>query len=218
MKLEWDKSGERLYETGIDRGVLYTMSKGKYTKGVPWNGLTAVNENPSGGEPTKLWANNNNYITLLSAEEYGFTIEAYTYPEEFEACDGSVEIAEGVTIAQQTRERFGFSYRTLIGNDEKGTDHGYKIHLVYGCLASPSEKNRSSVNDSPEVNPFSWAVNTTPIAVKGHKPTSVLTIDSTVVSPEKLAKIEAKLYGDSSSGEPSLPTPDEILTILNANG
>lgn len=218
MKLEWDKSGERLYETGVDRGVLYVMSKGKYQKGVAWNGLTAVNENPTGGEPTKLWANNGNYVTLLSSEEYGLTIEAYTYPEEFEACDGSVAIAEGVTIAQQKRASFGFAYRTLIGNDEDGTDYGYKIHLVYDCLASPSDKNRSTVNDSPDVNPFSWNVNTTPIAVKGYKPTSVLTIDSTVVASEKLAKIEEKLYGDTSSGEPTLPTPDEILTILNADG
>lgn len=216
MKLTWDKTGERLYETGVDRGVLYPYSEGKYGNGVAWYGLTAVNETPSGGEPTKFWANNGKYATLLSAEEFGLTIEAYTYPEEFEACDGSAELSDGVTIGQQDRSTFGFAYRTLIGNDTDGTAHGYKLHLVYGCLASPADKNRSTVNDSPNVDPFSWEVTTTPVEVSGHNPTSMLTIDSTKVAPEKLVKIETKLYGDASN-EPILMLPDEIVTLLTTD-
>ncbi|MDO5538994.1 MAG: hypothetical protein Q4F83_02815, partial [Eubacteriales bacterium] len=212
-KLAWDKTGERLYETGVDRGVLYPFLEGAYAAGVAWNGLTAVNESPSGAEPTALWANNNKYVTLMSAEELGLTIEAYTYPEEFEPCDGSAELSEGVTIGQQDREHFGFSYRSLIGNDESGNNHGYKIHLVYDCLASPTEKNRSSVNDSPDVSPFSWEVSTTPVPVEGHKSTAMLTIDSTKIPAAKLATIEEKLYGTAAS-EPTLPLPDEIIELL----
>ncbi len=213
MKLAWDKTGERLYETGVDRGVLYPFLEGAYAAGVAWNGLTAVNESPSGAEPTALWANNNKYVTLMSAEELGLTIEAYTYPEEFEPCDGSAELSEGVTIGQQDRKHFGFSYRSLIGNDESGNNHGYKIHLVYDCLASPTEKNRSSVNDSPDVSPFSWEVSTTPVPVEGYKSTSMLTIDSTKIPAVKLAAIEEKLYGTAAS-EPTLPLPDEIVELL----
>lgn len=217
MKIRWDEVGKREYETGVDRGVLYPIGEGgKYGNGVPWNGLTAVNEKPSGAEPTVLWANNSKYAVLLSAEEFKMSIEAYTYPKEFEACDGSAELAAGVNVEQQDRSSFGFSYRTLIGNDENGTSHGYKLHLVYGCFASPSEKSRSTVNDSPDVNPFSWEVSTTPVDVPNLKPTSHLTIDSTTIAKEKLEKIEAMLYGDGS-GEPTLPTPDEILTIMNAD-
>lgn len=215
MKLTWDKTGERIYETGVDRGVLYPMENGAYTAGVAWNGLTAVTESPSGAEPTKLYANNGVYVTLLSAEEYGLTIEAYTYPDEFKKCDGSEEITEGVTIGQQTRSHFGFAYRSLIGNDEKGTDFGYKLHLVYNCLASPAEFAHNTVNDSPEDSPFSWEISTTPIEVEGYKATSVLTIDSTKVDKTKLASLETKLYG-SDSVEPTLPLPAEVLTLLKA--
>ena len=215
MRLAWDKTGERLYETGVDKGVLYPFSKesGKYAAGVAWNGLSAVNESPSGAEPTALYANNAKYVTLMSAEELGLTIEAYTYPKEFEVCDGSAELSEGVTIGQQDREHFGFSYRSLVGNDENGNNHGYKIHLVYDCLASPSEKNRSTVNDSPDVSPFSWEVSTTPVDVEGHKPSAMLTIDSTKIPAAKLKLIEDKLYGTASE-QPTLPLPDEILALL----
>lgn len=214
MRLEWDKTGERLYETGVDRGVLYPFAAGgTYGTGVPWNGLSAVNESPSGAEPTALYANNSKYVTLMSAEELGLTIEAYTYPEEFEPCDGSSEISEGVIIGQQDREHFGFGYRSLTGNDESGNNHGYKIHLVYDCLASPAEKNRSTVNDSPDVSPFSWSVSTTPVSVDGHKPTSMLTLDSTKIPAEKLAIIEEKLYG-TADAEPTLPLPNEIVELL----
>lgn len=214
MRLEWDKTGERLYETGVDRGVLYPFAAGgTYGTGVPWNGLSAVNESPSGAEPTALYANNSKYVTLMSAEELGLTIEAYTYPEEFEPCDGSSEISEGVIIGQQDREHFGFSYRSLIGNDESGNNHGYKLHLVYDCLASPAEKNRSTVNDSPDVSPFSWSVSTTPVSVDGYKPTSMLTLDSTKIPAEKLAIIEEKLYG-TADAEPTLPLPNEIVELL----
>lgn len=214
MRLEWDKIGERLYETGVDKSVLYPFSEsGKYASGVAWNGLSAVNESPSGGEPTPLYANNGKYVILMSAEELGLTIEAYTYPKEFEECDGSAEISDGVIIGQQDRKHFGFCYRTLIGNDQEGNNHGYKIHLVYDCVASPSDKTRSSVNDSPDVSPFSWSVSTTPIAVDGHKPSATLTIDSTVIPEDKLNKIEDKLYGTVSE-QPTLPSPSEILELL----
>ena len=219
-KLTWDKIGERLYETGTKKGVLYPASKDKqgatqYPKGVPWNGLTAVNETPSGAEPTALWANNKKYLTLMSAEELGLTIEAYTYPDEFEACDGSAELAEGVTIGQQDREHFGFCYRSLIGNDDVGTKHGYKIHLVYDCLASPTDKDRSTVNDSPDISPFSWEVTTSPVDVDDSKSTSMLTIDSTKIDPAKLKLIEDKLYG-TADAEPALLLPSELVTILES--
>lgn len=195
-RLEWDKSGERLYETGVDNGVLYPLaSNGKYSKAVAWNGLTAVNESPSGAEPTPLYADNIKYISLLSAEEYNATIEAYMYPREFEECDGSATIAKGVTIGQQSRRAFGFSYRTIIGNDVELNNHGYKLHLVYGAMASPSEKSHSTVNDSPEATTLSWEITTTPVQVTGYKPTATLDIDSTVVDADCLKNLEAVLYG-----------------------
>lgn len=213
--LTWDGSGERLYETGVDRGVLYVMSTGgTYGTGVAWNGLTGVTESPSGAEETALYADNIKYVSLYSAEEFGATIEAYTYPDEFEACNGSAELVDGVTIGQQTRKTFGFSYRTLIGNDTDGQNHGYKIHLVYGATASPSEKAYATVNDSPEAVTFSWEITTTPVNVTGMSPTASITIDSTKADPECLAALEAKLYGSEPSGTPTLPLPDEVKTIM----
>lgn len=213
-KLTWDDTGKRLYETGVDRGVLFPFSSaGGYANGVAWNGLSGVTESPSGAEATALYANNAKYATLMSTEELGLTIEAYTYPKEFEACDGSIEIADGVTIGQQDRTHFGFAYRTIVGNDQDGNAYGYKLHLVYDCLASPSEKSRSTVNDSPDVNPFSWEITTNPVAVEGYKSTAMITIDSTVVSTEKLKLIEDKLYGTASE-EPTLPTPSELITLI----
>lgn len=192
----WDKTGEKLYETGADHGVLYKPdAMGKYKNGVAWNGLISVNESPSGAESTPLYADNIKYVNLLSAEEYASTIEAYMSPKEFDECDGTATIGKGVTIGQQARKLFGFSYRTLIGNDVDGQDHGYKLHLVYGCQASPSEKNHQTVNDSPEAITLSWEVKTTPVNVTGYKPTAHLTIDSTEIDPEKLAIIEKRLYG-----------------------
>ena len=216
MKLVWDKTGERLYETGVDRGVVYPMAAGKYGTGVAWNGLTAVNESPSGAEATALYADNIKYLNLLSAEEFGASIEAYTYPEEFEACDGSAELAEGVTIGQQNRALFGLCYRTLLGNDEEGQDHGYKLHLIYNCLAAPSEKAYATINDSPEAITFSWEVSTTPVNVTGMKPTASLTIDSTKIDAAKLKMIEDKLYGTENE-EPTLLLPDEVAEIMKTN-
>lgn len=214
-KLTWDDTGKKIYETGVDRGVLYPVSTGStYGTGVPWNGLTAVNESPSGAESNPQYADNIKYLDLTSAEEFGFTIEAFTYPAEFEECDGSAELAEGVVIGQQTRKMFGFSYRSLVGNDTQGTDFGYKIHLVYGCKASPSEKSRSTVNDSAEAITFSWEVTTTPVNVTGHKPTSHLIVDTTIAADSKVQALETKLYGGGSSGTPSLPTPDEVYTMF----
>lgn len=213
-KLVWDKTGERLYETGVSHGVLYVQdSTGAYPAGVAWNGLTAVTESPSGAEATPLYADDIKYLELRSAEEFGATIEAYTYPTEFEACDGSAELAEGVTIGQQDRKTFGLCYRTIVGNDVKKNDLGYKLHLIYGATASPSEKGYQTVNDSPEAITFSWEVTTTPINVDGFKPTSSLTIDSTKVDKSKLDALEAKLYGDEST-EATLPTPDEVAAIF----
>lgn len=194
--VEWDATGEHLYETGIDRGMLYPINaSGAYTPGVAWNGLTAVTESPSGAEATKLYADNIKYLNLYSAEEFGATIEAYTYPKEFEACDGSADIATGVAIGQQSRKTFGLAYRTKIGNDVDGNDHGYKIHLIYGCMASPSEKAFQTINDSPEAITFSWEVSTTPVNVTGFKPTASITIDSTKVDADKLAAFEKTIYG-----------------------
>ena len=195
-KITWDATGDRLYETGIDKGVLYPINgEGKYTPGVAWNGLTGVTESPSGAEATALYADNIKYLSLYSAEEFGATIEAYTYPKEFESCDGSAELGEGVVIGQQTRKVFGLSYRTLIANDVDAQDHGYKLHLIYGCMASPSEKGYQSINDSPEAITFSWEVTTTPVNVAGFKPTASLIIDSTKIKEDKLKKIEDILYG-----------------------
>ena len=215
-KLVWDATGSREYETGVKNGVLYVQNgSGTYEKGVAWNGLISVTESPSGAEATPLYADDIKYLELFSTEEFGATIECYTYPEEFEACDGSAEIATGVVIGQQNRKSFGLCYRTTLGNDVKGNEYGYKLHLIYGCKAAPSEKAYSTINDSPEAITFSYEITTTPVAVTGHKPTASLVIDSTKVEPTKLAQIEAKLYGDASN-EASLPTPDEILEIVGA--
>lgn len=212
-KLVWDQTGERLYETGVDHGVLYPQEAGLYPKGVAWNGLTAVTESPSGAEATPLYADNIKYLNLMSAEEFGATIEAYTYPDEFAECDGSAALATGVYIGQQARKTFGMSYRTLLGNDVESNDHGYKLHLIYGALAAPSEKGYTTVNDSPEAITFSWEVTTTPVNVTGFKPTASVTIDSTKVDAEKLAALEAILYG-SESEEARLPLPDEVAQIM----
>ena len=215
-KLTWDNIGERLFETGVKQGVLYPIqSDGKYTKGVAWNGLTAVTESPSGAEATPLYADDIKYLNLLSNEEFGATIEAYTYPDEFAECDGSAELVTGVMIGQQKRKVFGLCYRTTIGNDVDGNDHGYKLHLIYGCLAAPSEKAYSTINDSPEAITFSWEVTTTPVNVEGFKPTSQITIDSTKADPTKLAALEAVLYG-STETEAKLPLPDEVATLMSA--
>ena len=213
-KLVWDESGKRVYETGVRNGVLYVQGEnGEYQKGVAWNGLTAVTESPSGAEPTALYADDIKYLELFSAEEFGATIEAYTYPEEFEACDGSASLGTGVTIGQQDRKAFGICYRTVVGNDVKGNEHGYKLHLVYGAKAKPSEKAYATVNDSPEAVTFSWEVTTTPVNVAGFKPTASVTIDSTKIQPDKLKAIEDKLYGTTSE-EPTLLLPDEIAQIV----
>lgn len=213
-KLVFDKTGERFYETGVSNGVLYVQDEsGGYPRGVAWNGLINVTESPSGAEATPLYADNIKYLQLISAEEFGATIEAYTYPDEFEACDGSVELSPGVTIGQQDRKPFGLCYKTIIGNDVKGNNLGYKLHLIYGAVAGPSEKAYQTVNDSPEAITFSWEITTTPVEVAEHKPTASLIIDSTKIEAAKLAKIEEKLYG-SVSTEPTLPTPSEILQIV----
>lgn len=213
-KLVWDESGKRIYETGVRNGVLYLQdAQGAYTKGVAWNGLTAVTESPSGAEPTALYADDIKYLELFSAEEFGATIEAYTYPAEFEKCDGSASLGVGVTIGQQDRATFGLCYRTVLGNDVKGSEFGYKLHLIYGAKAKPSEKGYQTINDSPEAITFSWEVSTTPVNVAGFKPTACVTIDSTKIAPEKLAQIETLLYGDTSA-EAKLPLPDEIAAIV----
>ena len=214
-KLIWDATGERFYETGVKQGVLYVQEAGAYPKGVAWNGLTAVTESPSGAEATALYADDVKYLNLMSAEEFGATIEAYTYPEEFEACDGSVSIATGVSIGQQKRKTFGLCYRTTLGNDTDGSDYGYKLHLIYGALAAPSEKAYATINDSPEAITFSWELTTTPVNVTGHKPTACITIDSTKVDAEKLTALEDILYGTESE-EARMPLPDEIITLMNA--
>ena len=217
-RLTWDNTGERLFETGVKNGVLYPIqTDGKYTKGVAWNGLISVTESPSGAEATALYADDIKYVNLLSNEEFGATIEAYTYPDEFAECDGSGTLAEGVLLGQQKRKVFGLCYRTTIGNDVDGNDHGYKLHLVYGCLAAPSEKAYSTINDNPDAITFSWEVTTTPVNVTGFKPTSQITIDSTKVDPEKLKSLEEILYGkdgEPSATEPRLPLPDEIATLF----
>ena len=219
-KIEWDKTGERLYETGVKNGVLYVQEGGAYPKGVAWNGLTAVTESPSGAEATPLYADDIKYLNLLSTEEFGANIEAYTYPDEFASCDGSAALADGVMIGQQPRKAFGLCYRTTIGNDTEGNDHGYKLHIIYGALAAPSEKAYSTINDSPEAITFSWEVTTTPVNVTGAKPTASITIDSTKADPTKLAALEDILYGkDGEPGnEPRLPLPDEIKTLMTPAG
>ena len=224
--LVWDAIGEHFYETGIDRGVLYPADGNAYPKGYAWNGLTSVSETPSGAEDTALYADNIKYLTLKSAEEFGLTIEAYTYPEQWEECDGTATLADGVKIGQQTRKKFGLSYRTRIGNDVAGDSLGYKLHLVYGCSASPSERGYQTVNDSPEAISFSWTVTTTPVNLNGFKPVSLITIDSTKVDATKLGQLEDKLYGTNGGGssiapvvgtDPYLPLPDEVQRLF-ANG
>lgn len=215
-KLVWDKTGERLYETGVKQGVLYPQAAGgTYPKGVAWNGLTNITESPSGAEATALYADDIKYLNLVSAEEFGGTIEAYTYPDEFAECDGSAALTEGVFIGQQDRKTFGLCYRTTLGNDVDSNGHGYKLHLIYGALAAPSEKAYATINDSPEAITFSWEFKTTPVNVAGHKPTASLTIDSTKVSETKMAALEKVLYGDGDT-EARLPLPDEVVQILTS--
>lgn len=225
-RLVWDKAGEHNYETGVDRGVLYVYDKTKkvYGTGVAWNGLTTVTESPSGAEASAFYADNIKYLSLLSAEEFGATIEAYTYPEEFEVCNGAAEMAKGVLVGQQPRATFAFVYRTLIGNDQEGNEAGYKLHIVYGCMASPSEKSHATVNDSPEPVTFSWTITTTPIAVPGMKTTATIELDSTKVDASKMKQVEDKLYGtDATSGEtsstetePTLLMPEDLVKIFPA--
>ena len=218
-RLEWDKTGERLYETGTDRGVLYVASNGTYPTGVAWNGLTGVDENPSGAEANAQYADNIKYLELRSAEDFGATVTAYTYPDEFEQCDGSAEPAIGMYIGQQARKMFGMSYRTKIGNDVDGDEHGYYIHLIYGATASPSQRSYKTVNDSPEPIEFSWEVTTTPVNITGYKPVAHVRINSTKADPENLAVLESVLYGANAEGNAegrtaSLPLPDAVKTIL----
>lgn len=219
-KLKWDQVGERTYQTGVDHAVLYPYTAGAYSKGVAWSGITGITESPSGAEASKTYADNINYLTLMSAEELGLTIEALTYPEEFEECDGTKEIAPGVTVGQQNRKKFGLSYRNIVGNDTDLNDYGYKLTLVYGCLASPSEKSHSTVNDSPEAGTFSWSVSTTPVDVpeingQKFKPTASVVIDSTKVSKEQMTAIEDILYGNADS-EARLPLPNELVEIFKS--
>lgn len=215
MRLAWDQTGERYYETGVKQGVLYPQEGGAYPKGVAWNGLTAVTESPSGAEASPLYADDIKYLNLLSTEEFGATIEAYTYPDEFMACDGSAALTEGVYIGQQKRNTFGLCYRTVLGNDTESNDYGYKLHIIYGALAAPSEKAYATINDSPEAITFSWEVTTTPVNVTNHKPTASIVIDSTKVDSTKLKALEDILYG-SEEAEPRLPLPDEIATLMAA--
>ena len=216
LRLTWDDAGKRLYETGVKQGVLYPQDdNGAYPKGVAWNGLTAVTESPEGAEPTPLYADDIKYLNLLSTEEFKATVEAYTYPDEFAECDGSGSLVEGVTIGQQDRKTFGLSYRTSLGNDVKGNEYGYKLHIVYGCLAAPSEKAYATVNDSPEAITFSWEVSTTPVNVTGFKPTASLVLDSVKLGAAKMKAIEDVLYG-SSAAEARLPLPDEIKSIIES--
>ena len=224
-KIVWDKTGEHFYETGVKNCVLYIPTEGVYSKGVAWNGITAITESPSGAEATALYADDTKYLNLYSVEEFGATIEAYTYPDEFAECDGSAELVAGVKIGQQARKPFGLCYRTTIGNDTDGNDHGYKLHIIYGAMASPSEKSYNTINDSPEAVTFSWELTTTPVNVAGAKPTASITIDSTKVDEQKLAALEEVLYGKDGTGsdhtgavEPRLPLPDEIKTIMTAAG
>lgn len=212
-KIVWDEIGKRYYETGVSQGVLYVQdTTGNYPTGVAWNGLITVNESPSGAEPTPLYADDIKYLNLMSAEEFGASIEAYTYPEEFALCDGTQELATGIIVGQQTRKPFGLCYKTRVGNDTDGVDHGYKLHLIYGALASPSQKSYSTINDNPDAITFSWDVKTTPVAVTGMKPTATIVIDSTKVEAANLEALENILFGDAE-GEARLPLPDEILQI-----
>lgn len=224
-KLVWDKTGERLYETGVKNGVLYIPTAGVYNKGYAWNGLTAVTESPSGAEATALYADDIKYLSLMSTEEFGATIEAYTYPDEFAQCDGSAELTAGVAIGQQNRSTFGLCYKTTLGNDVVGNEYGYKLHIIYGALAKPSERAYATINDSPEAITFSWEITTTPVNVTGAKPTASIVIDSTKADETKLKALEEILYGKDGTGDqqtgavdPRLPLPDEIKTLMTAAG
>ena len=216
-KLVWNEIGKRFYETGVEKGVLYPQEGGAYPKGVVWDGLTGVTESPSGAEATPLYASNIKYLNLMSKEEFGATVEAYTYPDEFAACDGSAELTKGVSVGQQPRKLFGMSYVTLKGNDTESTDHGYKIHLIYGAMASPSERAYATVNESPEAITFSWTITTTPVEIEGMKPSACITIDSTKVEPTKLKALEDALYGTAEK-EAHLPLPQELTTIFGVLG
>lgn len=217
-KLIWDATGERFYETGVKNGVLYVAdAQGTYPKGVAWNGLTAVTESPSGAEPTPLYADDIKYLNLMSAEEFGATVEAYTYPDEFAQCNGEASLVEGVIIGQQPRKTFGMAYRTVLGNDVANENYGYKLHLIYGAVAAPSEKAYATINDSPEAITFSWELTTTPVSVNGFKPTASLTIDSTKADSTKLKALEDILFG-TESVEARLPLPDEIATLMQTAG
>lgn len=213
FNLKWDQTSERLYETGVDRGVVYPQVGGAYPKGAAWNGLMNVTLTPSGAEPTPLYANNHKYLNLMSVEELGGTIEAYTYPDEFAECDGSATLVTGVRIGQQKRKPFGFSFRTMLGNDTDGTAYGYKLHLIYGALAAPSEQANATINDSPEAKTMSWEFSTTPVEVDGFEPSASIEIDSTKVDEGKLAALEAILYG-SGETEARLPLPDEVAELM----
>lgn len=216
-KLVWDQTNERLYETGVKMAVVYPQATGgTYPMGVAWNGLTAVTESPSGAEATALYADDIKYLNLMSAEEFAATIEAYTYPDEFAECDGSAELAKGVAIGQQKRKAFGLCYRTVLGNDVDGNDYGYKLHIIYGAMAAPSEKAYATINNSPEAITFSWELSTTPVSVDGFKPTASITIDSTKADPTKLEALEKILYG-SEEAEARLPLPNEIATLMAAS-
>lgn len=215
-KLVWDRVGEKQYRTGVDQGVLYPFSDGAYGAGVAWNGLSNVSENPSGGEPTAVWADNRKYANMMSAEDFGCTIQAYMSPVEFDACDGSANLAKGVKVTQQKRKTFGFSWRSLLGNDTDGTDFGYEIHLVYGCLAQPSEKEHETVNDSPNAEQLSWTVSTTPVDVPGMKPSAHIIITSTQCTAEELKAFEEILYG-SESKDAHLPLPSELVEIFKTS-
>lgn len=212
-KLVWDDTGKHLFETGVQKGVLYPQVGGAYPKGVVWNGLSSVTESPSGAESNPIYADDIKYLNLVSAEEFGATVEAYTYPDEFAKCDGSAEISPGILVGQQERQKFGLCYRTVLGNDTEGNAYGYKLHIIYNATASPSEKQYQTINDSPEAITFSWELSTTPTNVDGYKPTASLVIDSTKVDETKLQKLEDKLYGTESE-EASLPTPNEIIALL----
>lgn len=217
--IQWDQAGERFYETGVDRGVLYVQSAlGTYPTGVAWNGLTAVTESPSGAEAQPKYADNIKYLNLVSREEFGATIEAYTYPDEFGVCDGTVEAEIGVLLGQQSRKQFGLCYRTILGNDINGNDLGYKLHLIYGALAAPSEKAYSTINETPDAITFSWTVTTTPVPVTGFKPTASITIDSRTANPTALAALEVILYGVTGTPDTAarLPLPDEVITLMGA--
>lgn len=217
-KISWDNVGEKIWETGVDHGVIYMpTAHGVYGGGVPWNGLTAVNEKPTGAEPNDQYADNIKYLTLYSAEDFEATIEAFTYPPEFAECDGSKFVADGVAIHQQARKPFGFTYRTIVGNDVEGQEYGYKLHIIYGAMVTPSEKNYETVNDSPEAITFSWDLTTIPVPVPGMKPTAHIAIDSTVADAARIKDLEKIMYGDTDT-EPRLPTPEEIMAIFTTGG